>query len=295
MLQQTQASRVCEYFVRFVATFPDIFTLAAAPPDGVSEMWQGLGYYRRARFLHQCSKIIVSQHKGIVPDKPDILEQLPGIGRSTANAIVAQTYDLPFPILDANAIRVISRLYGVTQSIEISQVKKQLWDYAEGLTPQKSPALYTQGIMDLGTIGCTKTRPACHCCPIAQWCVARKNDLVHLIPVKKKPTKKIVSFFDFLLYKTEQEVLLERRPPAGIWPGLWCLPHLDPSQTEPYVLVQSIKHELSHRKLTIRIFEHASEPKINKVQDSQQRLVPIASLAEYGLPSPIQKVLSHLS
>ena len=227
MLQQTQVQTVIAYFNRFITRFPEITDLAAASPDDVMRQWAGLGYYARARNLHQTAQIICQHYAGQFPQDAAALEQLPGIGRSTAAAILAQAFDLRHCILDGNVKRVLARYHGVQGWPGERKVQDLLWRYAEHHTPQQRIVDYTQGIMDMGATVCTRSKPRCHTCPVSADCYAYVNNCATTLPARK-PTKVLPTRATRMLVMrdTSGRVLLEKRPPSGIWGSLWSLPEL---------------------------------------------------------------------
>lgn len=233
MLQQTQVTTVIPYFERFMARFPTVTALAAAPQDAVLHLWTGLGYYARARNLHRAAQQVVDQHGGRVPVEPEALMALPGIGRSTAGAIAAIAGGRHAAILDGNVKRVLARFHAVAGNPAGSAVLKTLWAHAETHTPQARVGAYTQAIMDLGATVCTRARPRCDACPVTARCRALATDAVDRYPGRKpRPAKPQRAARLFLLRDPDGRVLLERRPPNGIWGGLWTPPER-PAETEP--------------------------------------------------------------
>jgi len=225
MLQQTQVTTVIPYFHRFMENFPDIHALATAPQDAVLHLWSGLGYYARARNLHRCAQQIVADDAGEFPTTLDELQSLPGIGRSTAGAILSIALHQPTPILDGNVKRVLCRFHAVAGWSGNNDVAKTLWTFAEKYTPNERCEDYTQAMMDLGATLCTRTKPDCPHCPIHSHCQAYQLDQTGDFPYKKPKTKMPVrSIYCFIIYNSDGSILLEQRPPTGIWGSLWCLP-----------------------------------------------------------------------
>lgn len=225
MLQQTQVATVIPYYERFVARFPDVRALARAPLDEVLHHWSGLGYYARARHLHRAAQIVCDAHGGELPAERDALERLPGIGRSTAGAILALACGQRHPILDGNAKRVLCRYHGIEGWPGRTEVGQRLWALADAHTPRRRVAAYTQAIMDLGATVCTRTRPACGRCPLAGGCRARAQGRERELPTPKRPPPRPLRRTQFvILRRGDGRVLLERRPPSGIWGGLWGFP-----------------------------------------------------------------------
>lgn len=228
MLQQTQVATVIPYYERFMASFPDVGRLAAAPLDEVLRNWSGLGYYARGRSLHKAAQQIVAEHGGELPATLDELQALPGIGRSTAGAILALAFEVRAPILDGNVKRVLARYYAVSGWPGQASVLKTLWAHAEQNTPKAQFGSYAQAMMDLGAIVCTRSRPACERCPLRVDCAACLADEVARYPGKKPKSVRPERHQWFLMLSNpHKELWLERRPPAGIWGGLWTLPSLD--------------------------------------------------------------------
>ena len=229
MLQQTQVSTVIPYYARFLAEFPTLADLAQAPLERVLELWAGLGYYARARNLHACAVAVLRDHGGVFPREPERIAELPGIGRSTAAAIAAFAYGVRGAILDGNVKRVLTRCFGVEGFPGAPKVEKGLWQLAESLLPHGPGEIeiYTQGIMDLGASLCSRTKPTCAICPMAEICIARRDGRQEELP-EGKPAKAVPERRSTALVVHDGErVLLERRPPSGIWGGLLALPELD--------------------------------------------------------------------
>lgn len=227
MLQQTQVAAVIPYYQRFLQRFPDIHVLAAAPSEDVMAHWSGLGYYTRARNLHRCAQRVVEQHGGVFPNDPELLADLPGIGRSTAAAISAFAYGTRAAILDGNVKRVFARVFGIEGYPGDKPVEERLWQRAVALLPDEGIEAYTQGLMDLGATLCTRGKPACTACPLNARCVAFATDRVAELPVRK-PKKAVPEKQTTMLVVTHgDEVLLEQRPGSGIWGGLLSLPEID--------------------------------------------------------------------
>jgi A/G-specific adenine glycosylase len=250
---------VIGYYERFMQRFPDVRSLAAAPVDEVLHLWTGLGYYARARNLHRAAQLIVAEHGGEFPDTIEAVEALPGIGRSTAGAILALSRSQRHPILDGNVKRVLARYFGIDGFPGEREVEKQLWSFADECTPAERVANYTQAIMDLGATLCVRSRPLCTACPLAERCVARIEGRQSALPTPRpKKIRPQRSAYVVLMVRDDGAVLLERRPPAGIWGGLWTLPQFDeraaaeawiqgdaPASLPPYF------HSFTHFDLTL--------------------------------------------
>lgn len=252
MLQQTQVATVLPYYRVFTKRFPNIKRLAETDLDEVLHLWTGLGYYARARNLHKSAKIIRSEYSSRFPQCFDEIVALPGIGRSTAGAILALAYDQRYPILDGNVKRVFARLFAIDRWPGEKQTEQKLWSLAEQYLPQKRLADYTQAMMDLGATVCVRAKPRCEHCPMRSDCVAFNLGRPADFPVARKrktlPEKHVTML---MVERNKKEVLLIRRPPVGIWGGLWGFP--ESKQTDPRLLPAWSKKTLG---LTIKTQQH---------------------------------------
>lgn len=306
MLQQTQVTTVIPYYQRFMQRFPDVGTLADAPLDDVLAHWSGLGYYSRARNLHKAAQVVCNEHGGAFPQEIEALVALPGIGRSTAGAILAIACGQRQPILDGNVKRVLSRHGAVAGWPGRREVEQRLWRLAEQYTPSGRCADYTQAIMDLGATLCTRSKPRCGDCPVGADCIAAATGRVAEFPGKKPrkalPQKRTCML---LLHNGAGELLLERRPPAGIWGGLWSLPECPHEEDIDkrcrqlgLVLVEAeawpgLSHTFSHFQLEIAPWLCRVRP-----ADAVREMAPGAavwyktrSFNQLGLPAPVKKLL----
>ncbi len=231
MLQQTQVATVIPYFMRFLERFPDVHTLARASVDEVLHLWTGLGYYARGRNLHRAARAIVAMHGGCFPQSLELACALPGVGRSTAAAVLAFAYGQRHPILDGNVKRVLARYHGVAGWPGTRAVEKQLWALSEAHLPQSHIEDYTQAIMDLGATVCRRTQPACADCPVAGGCVAFSRNSTDAFPGRApRRALPVRAVHMILLRDATGRILLQRRPPSGIWGGLWVLPECSSDQ-----------------------------------------------------------------
>ncbi|UCE31514.1 MAG: A/G-specific adenine glycosylase [Burkholderiales bacterium] len=233
MLQQTQVAAVIPFYERFVARLPDVRALAEADLDAVLGLWSGLGYYGRARNMYRCAQQIVQAHGGSFPRSAEALAALPGIGRSTAAAIAVFAFGERAAILDGNVKRVLARRFGVDGYPGTSAVQRRLWALAEQQLPVRDVRAYTQGLMDLGATVCTRVAPRCESCPLARGCVARiearTGELPHPRPARSVPERAVA----MLMIECGDRLLLERRPPEGVWGGLWSLPEIPLAASSP--------------------------------------------------------------
>ena len=301
MLQQTQVATVIPYYQRFLEHYPTVADLAAAPTEAVAELWAGLGYYSRARNLHRCAQLVVSEHGGCFPDDPARLETLPGIGRSTAAAIAAFAWGRRAAILDGNVKRVFCRHFGIAGYPEATAVKKELWLLADSLLPVTGIEAYTQGLMDLGATLCGRSRPRCAECPLAATCVARRDGRQGELPTSKPRPAVPEKSATFVLVSDGRHVLVERRPPVGIWGGLLVPPEGEPEVVlpglglagSPCAPLPEFRHAFTHFRLTIRPFlcqvgagEVAHEP--------GREWLPLERVGQAALPAPFRRLLASL-
>ena len=310
MLQQTQVATVIPYFQNFLLRFPDLATLANAKPDDVVALWAGLGYYTRARNLHRAAKICVEIHGGELPVTLDELTALPGIGRSTAAAILSQAHDQSFAILDGNVKRTLTRYFGIAGWPGQPSVEKELWRKSESLLPEKRNADYTQAIMDFGATFCTRSKPRCLECPFNGQCVAHLENRVSELP-QKKPGKKIPTRHTVMLVllNGKNEVLLSRRPAKGVWSGMWSLPEImHKDDAEPMMRefirdadsngmeLPEFQHTFSHYHLMIKPFLWRDlKPRHRIAETDSTRWHPLSELTSAGLPAPVKKLLESLN
>ena len=237
MLQQTQVAAVIPYFERFLQAFPDVSALAQAEEHQVLRLWEGLGYYRRARALHQAARRLCAEHAGQVPNDPELLARLPGLGRYTVNAILSQAYERRLPILEANSRRVLCRLFGVRTDPAKQPTEQVLWDAAARLLPRSRIGAFNQALMELGALVCTAPSPACERCPLAHRCIANQRHLQNEVPFKaSSPRIEEVNEVAVAVWR-KRKVLLVQRPDDGRWAAMWELPRraLAPRQTHEEV------------------------------------------------------------
>ncbi len=303
MLQQTQVATVIPYYQRFLASFPDVASLAAAPVERVLAHWAGLGYYARARNLHRCAQEIMAVHGGAFPRSAAQLQTLPGIGRSTAAAIAAFAYGERAAILDGNVKRVLCRVFAIAEDVSRAAAERALWQRAESLLPAvEEMAPYTQGLMDLGATLCTRRQPACARCPLADRCVAQREERQHLLPVARRRAKAPERQATFLLISDGQGVLLERRPARGIWGGLLAFPEAEAAQFLPQLGVEvqavcslpPLRHVFTHFVLQImpQLCRVSAPPSL--LREGAYCWLSFAAAAQAGVPAPVRTLLTSL-
>jgi A/G-specific adenine glycosylase len=307
MLQQTQVAAVIPYFQRFMARFPDLAALAGAAEDDVLAHWSGLGYYARARNLHRASRVILEVHGGVFPGQAGPLAELPGVGRSTAAAIAAFAFGERGAILDGNVKRVLARWLGVRGWPGAPEVQALLWHEAQRLLPVHCIEAYTQGLMDLGSRVCTRSKPACDACPVSADCIARRDGLTASLP-EARPRKPLPHRETRLLILVHAgETMLEKRPPAGIWGGLWSFPELS-MEDDPVAVsalrfgvrigsirpLAPVEHGFTHFRLTLRPWRAQVEALSPQANAPGRAWRSPADAAATAVPAPIRKLLLAL-
>ena len=296
MLQQTQVATVIPYYRRFLARFPDLARLAAAPTEDVMALWSGLGYYARARNLQRAAQEVVARHGGRFPQRIEDIEALPGIGRSTAAAIAVFAFGTRAAILDGNVKRVLARVFGIDGFPGEKAVEARLWALAESLLPERDLVAYTQGLMDLGATLCTRGKPRCGDCPVATQCVAQREDRIAALPTPRARRAVPQRAVRVLVLLDRGRVLLEQRPPHGIWGGLLSLPELPPGKMpRRYAGAQPlpvVRHAFTHFRLDIA-------PLVCKVSRCNTAMdgvwLSLKQLDAAPLPAPIRKILRNLT
>lgn len=311
MLQQTQVAAVIPYYQRFLARFPDLASLASAPPEDVMAHWSGLGYYTRARNLHLCAQRVVAEYGGVFPSDPQLLADLPGIGRSTAAAIAAFSYGMRAAILDGNVKRVFARVFGIEAYPGEKKVEQVLWRRAEALMPAQDVESYTQGLMDLGATLCTRSKPLCERCPLQKRCIAFASNRTQELPVRK-PKKSIPEKHTAMLILFDRnQVLLQQRPNSGIWGGLLSLLEIDfdPDMDDEHLRhalsnavaplgtlatfkhLPSVSHGFTHFKLHITPLQIQLKRRLDLVGQTDLVWYDAGSLSQAPLPAPVKKLL----
>lgn len=314
MLQQTQVTTVVPYFEQFLLAFPTVIDLAAAAEQDVLRLWEGLGYYRRARDLHRAARDIVAQHNGQFPDDPVVLETLPGLGRYTCNAVLSQAFDRRLPILEANSQRVLSRLFGRADDPRQGPARRWLWQAAEDILPHQDVGTFNQAIMELGALVCTPTAPACSECPLTARCIARQLGQQESIPTRT-PSPKILHVREVaVVLRRGVEVLLVQRPQDGLWAGLWEFPHgpLHEGESQESSAVRllheltdlhgklgaelsTVRHSVTRYRIALTCFE--AEYVGGTFQSDfyvEGRWLPVADLAAYPVSSPQRRLARFL-
>jgi A/G-specific adenine glycosylase len=310
MLQQTQVATVIPYFQRFMGRFPEVRALADARIDEVLHLWSGLGYYARARNLHRAAARVRDEHGGRFPTTFSAVADLPGIGRSTAGAILALARGERFPILDGNARRVLARYFGVAGGVSDRAATQRLWTLAERCTPEAQVDRYTQAIMDLGATLCLRRKPLCVRCPLASGCRAHRSGRQHELPAPRRArARRARRAFMVVALDEQGEVLLERRPESGVWGGLWCLPEFA-SVTAARAFIRGnlgharaalplapLEHAFTHFDLAIHpLLVRCRRARATALVEEEGSLwYNVRAPARIGLPAPIATMLARLT
>ena len=299
MLQQTQVSKVVVYFENFMNKFPSLKHLAKADISEVLASWSGLGYYNRAKNLHKTAQVCVEIHEAALPLDLKSLMDLPGIGKTTAGAILSLSKNMPYAILDGNVKRVLSRVFAVSDK-KLSALEKKLWALTESLVSQTNPKDYNQSLMDLGSMVCKRAKPLCPDCPVSDQCLAYQKNEIALYPQAKNKIRKVDIALHALMIIDGDQVFLQKRDTAGIWPDLWFLPCYDNKQELidickelPLTMVAefSVQHILTHRIFDIRVtYAHGVSTK-----NIEGHWYERSSLQNVPHPSALTKVLNHFN
>lgn len=302
MLQQTKVTTVIPYYERFLDRFPTLADLARAPLESVLELWSGLGYYARARNLHRCAQVLVADFGGSFPREPERIAELPGIGRSTAAAIAVFAFGTHAAILDGNVKRVLARCFGINGFPGSASTEKVLWQLADSLLPDTDVEAYTQGLMDLGATVCLRGKYACGICPMHEICIARRGGQQDELP-EVRPRKALPERATSLLLLTDGgRVLLERRPPVGIWGGLLSLPEGSEAKAEEFARrhgfrllatqpLATLKHTFTHFRLNIQAVRCTVEEGDGVVTESGWQWLALSEIESAALPTPIRRLI----
>lgn len=306
MLQQTQVDSAARYYERFLARFPNVGELALADEEAVLQLWSGLGYYARARHLHASARRLVQQHDGQFPRTAAGLAELPGIGRSTAGAIAVFAFGRRAAILDGNVKRVLARCFGVAGFPGDASVERDLWVLAERLVPARSVRIYTQGLMDLGATICRRARPFCESCPVASHCVARREGRIDGLPAPRPRRAVPLRRARWVIALHAGRVLLERRPPSGIWGGLWAFPvaagrdarslgRAIDCEIASVRRLEPLEHAFTHFRLRVQPLLCHVEHLAPRVEESPRRWMHLGDAARAAVPVPVRRLLQGLA
>jgi A/G-specific adenine glycosylase len=304
MLQQTQVAAVIPYYQRFLSRFPDVQALAAADEDEVLRLWSGLGYYARARNLHRAARKVVSEYGGRFPDSADAIEEVPGVGRSTAAAIATFAFGRRAAILDGNVKRVLARCYGIEGWPGEHEVEAKLWRLAERMLPKDDVDVYTQALMDLGATVCIR-KPRCDVCPVRRRCVARRENRAHELPAPRPRRAVPLRSATWLLLLHHQQVLLERRPGAGLWGGLWTFPVASNARYAAQARelgceisstreLDPLEHGFTHFRLRIQPVLCRVDRRLTRAEAPGRLWIDLEDAAQAAAPAPVKKLIARL-
>ena len=314
MLQQTQVPAVLSYYARFLARFPTVEALAAAPDQAVLKVWQGLGYYRRARNLHAAAKVVAHEHGGRVPDDPEAFGRLPGVGRYTAGAVLSIAFGRPLAALDSNAVRVLARWFAVTEPVAQARVHRALWALADALVPRRAPGDWNQAVMELGSEVCTPRAPGCLLCPVGRFCLAATRGIQARVPVRAK--RKAIPHIEVgagVIWRRGRVLLCQRRADAMLG-GLWEFPggKRQPGESIEECIRRELQEECSlavtvgdhlvdvthtytHLRVTLRVYHcRAGSGRVRRLGCDDARWVRPAEIADFPLPAADVRILEAL-
>ncbi|MGA2654470.1 MAG: A/G-specific adenine glycosylase [Gammaproteobacteria bacterium] len=294
MLQQTQVETVKAYYLRFMHCFPTIEDLARASEDEVLQLWTGLGYYARARHLHRAAKIIVNDYQGKFPETLSEMIKLPGIGRSTAGAILSFAMNQSAVILDGNVKRVLSRVFAMNIWPGDPKLQNELWDIATKYTPKINAGIYNQALMDLGAMICTRRAPKCPLCPLRNVCLAYEKNLQEKIP-QSKPKKTLPEKHAYMLVlhnKKQNAILLVKRKAPGIWGGLWCFPECPTKLRNKKDYIETSSHTFTHYRFHIQLVKISTQSlRIpNELKDAEYQWYKLDNSNPLALAAPVKKI-----
>ena len=314
ILQQTRVSQGMDYYLRFIERWPTVVDLAEASEEEVLKMWQGLGYYSRARNLHHCAQQVTSEHKGQFPPDYEKLKQLKGIGDYTAAAIASIAFNLPHAVVDGNVYRVLARLYDIDTPININEGQKLFAQLAEDLLNRKQPGLHNQALMEFGALHCTPKNPNCLICPLQAQCLAFAHQTVIQRPVKLQKVKVTTRYFNYLVIKTNGCIYLHKRSDNDIWKNLYDFPCIESDQpmsveeviaseqfkqiieNKPFTIIKTSPvfiHKLTHRTILAQFIEIKLEKKLLRIETKDLFLTPETDLGNFPIPRLIDLYLNN--
>ncbi|MBQ6729773.1 MAG: A/G-specific adenine glycosylase [Bacteroidales bacterium] len=314
ILQQTRVSQGMDYYLRFIERWPTVVDLAKASEEEVLKMWQGLGYYSRARNLHHCAQQVTSEYEGQFPSDYEKLKRLKGIGDYTAAAIASIAFNLPHAVVDGNVYRVLARLYDINTPININEGQKLFAQLAEDLLNRKQPGLHNQALMEFGALHCTPKNPDCMLCPLQAQCLAFAHQTVMQRPVKLQKVKVTTRYFNYLVIKTNDCIYLHKRSDNDIWKNLYDFPCIESEQpmsveeivaseqfkqiieNKPFIIVKASPvfiHKLTHRTILAQFIEIKLEKKLLRIETKDLFLTPETDLGTFPIPRLIDLYLNN--
>lgn len=293
ILQQTRVQQGWDYYLRFLDNFPTVKALADADEDRVLKVWQGLGYYSRARNMHAAAREIMAEHQGRFPNEYDKILSLKGIGRYTAAAIASIAFGLPYPAVDGNVIRIVSRIFGVCEDVTQPAVIKQITEICEAQIDRRQPGLFNQAAMDFGATHCTPRNPLCSECPFKSECYALRNNLVDILPIKKKKAELKHRYFHYTMYFSDNQTIIEKRTGMDIWRNMYQFPlvETDGESTleKPFFATREVlSHQVIHAEFFVRNVEKLPELSQN------QQIIAFDDIVNYPMPKVMTEFLKKI-
>jgi A/G-specific adenine glycosylase len=294
MLQQTRVETVLPYYARWLRAFPTVQALARAKGDRVLKLWEGLGYYSRARNLHRAAQTVVREYAGKLPRTAEGLRQLPGIGRYTAGAIASIAFGERVPLVDGNVARVFARIFAIPANVKTPATMEILWHLAEELLPARNPGDFNQALMELGALVCTPANPRCEACPMRDVCVARARGVVDQLPNRGQPqtTERIV--VSAALVRRNGSLLMQRRPDRGLLAGMWELPTLNRGRFRKGKPLLELRHAITNRRITLRVFECQCGSALQENLTAELRWVSAAEMTRLSLPAAHRRAIARI-
>src|ERR1700722_12802071 len=294
MLQQTRVETVLPYYARWVRVFPTVRALARAKNDRVLKLWEGLGYYSRARNLHRAAQTVVRDHHGKLPRTAEGLRQLPGIGRYTAGAIASIAFGERVPLVDGNVARVFARIFAIPDNVKTPRTMDKLWQLAEELVPNSNPGDFNQALMELGALVCTPANPRCEACPMRRVCVARAEGLVDQLPNRGQPQTAELVVVSAALVRRNGSLLMQRRPERGLLAGMWELPTLGHRRFRKGKPLLELRHTITNRRITLCVFECQCARALQNKLPLELRWVSAAKMTQLSLPAAHPRAIKQI-
>lgn len=292
ILQQTRVQQGWDYYLRFIDTFPDVKALAQASEEQVLRIWQGLGYYARARNMHFAAKQIINDFGGLFPNTYEDIRKLKGIGEYTAAAIGSIAFSLPYPAVDGNVLRIISRIFGICDDIADTKTKNRITEICQQLIDTQKPGIFNQALMDFGAIWCTPQNPQCKDCPFQSECYAFRQNMTETLPIKNNSIKKRERFFHFFIHIYNNKTIIEKRTRKDIWKNLYQFPMMETDKNEVlngYSMIFETKEILTHQIIHGKFYW--IEEKILTPENANQQIIDVDGIKEYPMPKIMTEFL----
>jgi A/G-specific adenine glycosylase len=294
MLQQTRVDTVLPYYARWLRAFPTVQALARAKSDPVLKLWEGLGYYSRARNLHRAAQAVVREYAGQLPRTAEGLRELPGIGRYTAGAIASIAFGERVPLVDGNVARVFARIFAITANVKAPRTMEILWQLAEKLVPERGPGDFNQALMELGALVCTPANPRCEVCPMRHVCVARARGLVDQLPNRGQPQTTERTVVNAAFVRRNGSLLMQRRPERGLLAGMWELPTLGQRRFRKGQALLELRHAITNRRITLRVFKCQCGTALARTLPIELHWVSTAEMKRLSLPAAHRRAIQQI-